>query len=225
MAALDSAKPRPQTADDDRPRPAAERLTAIWLASREFDLSGHVGRWTLGPKNAAHRIVLSICHQNEYSAKFSAAVRELAARRRDVRIEFWHFPLSKRVNSAYARLHDTDYANSYEMALVAEAAGRLGGNEVFWKMHEWLLDHAAEFTVKAAQEEAARLGLNTADLAVEIHREGNRAAVDQDIAAAAVAGIQGAPSIFLGNRQVPGPEPSAALLERILNQMDRMLLP
>ncbi len=222
MATLESANPRPRTASGDRPRPGQERLAAIWLAGREFDLSGHVGRWTLGPADAPHRIVLSLCQQNEYGARFSAAVRQLAAERSDVRVEFWHFPLTRRANPAYARSRDKDYANSYEMALVAEASGRLGGNDVFWKMHQWLLEHAKEFTVKAAQEEAARLGLDPLDLAAEIRRRRNRSAVDQDIAAGMAAGIQGSPSIFLGGRQVPGAEPTAALMERILDQMDRM---
>jgi protein-disulfide isomerase len=224
MAAIASANPRPQTAAGDHPRPAYERLAALWLAGREFDLSGHVGRWTLGPASAPHRLVLAICHQNEYSARFSAAVRELAAARSDVRVEFWHFPLTKRANPAYARMHDNDYANSYDMALVAEAAGRLGGNDAFWKMHQWLLDHAQQFTVQAVQEEAAREGLDPLELAREIGRRRNRSAVDQDIAAAAAAGIQGAPSIFLGGRQVPGAEPTADFMERILDQMDRMLI-
>jgi protein-disulfide isomerase/uncharacterized membrane protein len=222
MAALGSANPRPRTAVGDQPRPGQERLTALWLSGREFDLSGHVGRWTLGPADAPHHIVLSICHQNEYSARFSAAVRQLVAQRSDVRVEFWHFPLTKRANPAYARSRDKDYANSYEMALVAEACGRLGGNDVFWKMHQWLLDHANEFTLKAVQEEAARLGLDRLDLLAEIHRRRNRSAVDQDIAASMAAGIQGSPSIFLGGRLVPGPEPTAALMERILDQMHRM---
>ena len=224
MAALDRVKPRPQTAANDRPRPGQERLVAEWAADREFDLSGHVGRWTLGPADAPHRLVLSICHQNEYSARFSAAARQLAAERRDVRIEFWHFPLTKGVNPAYARPGNPDYPNSYEMALVAEACGRLGGNAAFWKMHQWLLEHAKDFTVKAAQVEATRLGLDPAKLAAEMHSRVVRSAVDQDIVAGTAAGIQGAPSIFLGGRQVPGAEPTAALMERILDQMDWMLI-
>jgi protein-disulfide isomerase len=199
-------------------------LVAEWAADREFDLSGHVGRWTLGPADAPHRLVLSICHQNEYSARFSAAARQLAAERRDVRIEFWHFPLTKGVNPAYARPGNPDYPNSYEMALVAEACGRLGGNAAFWKMHQWLLEHAKDFTVKAAQVEATRLGLDPAKLAAEMHSRVVRSAVDQDIVAGTAAGIQGAPSIFLGGRQVPGAEPTAALMERILDQMDWMLI-
>jgi protein-disulfide isomerase/uncharacterized membrane protein len=225
MAALSLANPRPQTAASDRPRPGYERLLAEWAAGRQFDLSGHVGRWTLGPADAPHRIVLGICQQNEYSARFSAAARQLAAKRSDVRVEFWHFPLTKRANPAYARSRDKDYADSYEMALVAEASGRLGGNDVFWKMHQWLLDHPQTFTLKAVQEEAARLGLDPVDLTAEIHRRRNRSAVDQDIAAAMAAGIRGSPSIFLGNRQVPGAEPTAALMERILDQMDRIWVP
>jgi protein-disulfide isomerase len=224
MAALGIGKLRPRALADDRPRPAQERLAAIWLAGRVFDLSAHRGRWTLGPAGAPYRIVLSICHQNEYSARFSAAVQQLVARRRDVRVEFWHFPLTKRANPGYARSGERDFAASYEMALTAEAAGRLGGNEVFWKMHRWLLEHAQDFAPKAAEQEAARLGLNPQEFAAEIHRGGNCSAVDQDIAAAGAAGIQGAPSIFLDGRQVPGPEPTPALMERILDQMDQMMV-
>jgi predicted DsbA family dithiol-disulfide isomerase len=64
--------------------------------------------------------------------------------------------------------------------------------------------------------------LDRLDLLAEIHRRRNRSAVDQDIAASMAAGIQGSPSIFLGGRLVPGPEPTAALMERILDQMHRM---
>jgi protein-disulfide isomerase len=57
-----------------------------------------------------------------------------------------------------------------------------------------------------------------------MHSRVVRSAVDQDIVAGTAAGIQGAPSIFLGGRQVPGAEPTAALMERILDQMDWMLI-
>ena len=169
--------------------------------------------------------MLSICHQNEYSARFSAAVRQLAAKRSDVRVEFWHFPLTKRANPAYARSRQSRITPTRtKWPWWPRRPAGWGGNEVFWKMHQWLLDHAREFTVQGAAEEAARLGLDPVNFATEIHRRRNRGRVDQDIAAVAAAGIQGAPSIFLGGRQVPGPEPSPALMERILDQMDRMMI-
>ena len=77
------------------------------------------------------------------------------------------------------------------MALVAEAAGRLGGPDAFWKMHQWLLDHQGQFTETAARQAAVALGLDPGKLAAEIDSKAVREAVDGDIAAGAAAGIQG----------------------------------
>jgi protein-disulfide isomerase/uncharacterized membrane protein len=222
IAVADEEHPLPHACTMDRPRPGFERLTAAWAADRQFDLSGHVGHWTLGASDAPHRIVLGICYQNEYSPVFSKAAEHLVARRSDVRVELWHFPLSKLFNSAYARSRNKDYPNSYQMALIAEAAGRAGGNKAFWRMHHWLLDHQAEFSEKTALDAAPDLGINPRRLEIEMKDDSIAGAVDADIAAGAAAGIQGAPSIFLGGRLVPGPEPTAAMMERILEQMDRM---
>ena len=217
----------PQRRDEaaDRPRPGRERLTAVWLAGRQFDLSGHSGRWELGPHNAPHRLVLCLCYQNEYSPRFSRAARELVGRRSDVRLEFWHFPLSKEHNPASVQTKKGEYAQSYQMALLAEAAGQLGGADAFWKVHEWLLAHQENFTVDAARDAATACGLDPWKLATEVETPAVRKAVDEDIAAAGEAGVQWAPSIFLGERLVPGPEPTAELMEDILQQMDRLSAP
>ena len=221
IAAISRENPAPRTCAADRPRPGQERLLSLWLAGPQFPLSRHAARWTLGPPDAPHRVVLSICYQSEYSPRFSRVACEWATRRSDVRIEVWHFPLSRQHNLAYARTKGPDHADAYDMALVAEAAGQLGGNETFWKMHRWLLEHQAEFSMDAVRAAAGGLGLEADKLLAAAAGEKVRSAVQQDMESGAAAGFQSAPGIYLAGRLVPGPEPTPALLDRIVQEIQQ----
>jgi protein-disulfide isomerase len=220
IAAVSRENPRPRTDAGDRPRSGGERLLAEWLADKPCDLSSHRGRWTLGPATARHRVVLIMCHANEYSPRFSQNVRDLAVRRGDVRVEFWHYPMTKQCNRGYARVDGANYPRSYAMALVAEAAGRLGGNEAFWKMHLWLLDHQKDFSLEAAQQAGRGFGLNAGQLAAEVKGPAVREAVDSDSAACETAEIRGAPQIYIADRFVPSANPTQELFDRILERID-----
>ena len=64
---------------------------------------------------------------------------ELIARRSDVRVTLWSFPLTREFNPVLSKAKRDRYPQAYAMALAAEAAYRLGGNTAFWRMHAVVL--------------------------------------------------------------------------------------
>ena len=90
-------------------------------------------------------------------------------------------------------------------------------------MHQWLLDHAREFTVQGAAAEAVRLRSDPVNFATEIHRR-RTVAVSIRIWPPSRRWARRRRAFSWAAAKVPGPEPSPALMERILDQMDRMMI-
>ena len=95
------------------------------------------------------------------------------------------------------------------------AAGRIGGLEAFWRMHDWLCQKEQAGTVEAALEAAESLGLDREKLAAEFALDAVRKAVDDDIQLGIRCDLNGAPKICINGRVVREPDPSKELLERI----------
>ena len=220
LAAVSRRNPQPHTAAVDRPQPGIDRLVELWRSSPQLKIpAARQPRWTLGPADAKQRVPLVICHQNEYSRETSAALQAAAAKRNDVRIEFWHFPLSKTHNAKLAKMTKDPYPKSFEMAQAAEAAGVLGGNDAFWKMHRWLLDHAADFTPSAAADYVATLGIDRAQFEKTMASEAVSNAISADIQAGLEAGFTWAPDIYVQNRRVQSTGiPTPDLVTRVLEE-------
>ncbi|MCE9555006.1 MAG: DsbA family protein [Planctomycetes bacterium] len=223
LAAVARRSPTPHTADVDRPQPGNDRLVELWRSSSPLNIPAtRQPRWTLGPADAKLRVPLAMCHQNEYSRETSAALQAVADKRQDVRIEFWHFPLSKAHNARLAKAAKDSYPNSFPMAQAAEAAGVLGGNDTFWKMHRWLLEHAGDFTPAMAADYAATLGLDRAEFEKTMASEAVSKAIRADIQAGLDAGFTWAPDIYVQNRRVHfSGVPTVELITRVLDEPQR----
>lgn len=115
------------------------------------------------------------------------------------RFVFKHYPMDQDCNPYMSR---TFHDQACDMAMMAEAARAVGGDEAFWKAHDLLFasQHSADTpTVATLAEE---LGLDTAAFAEAMRSEAVANRIREDIEQARKLGVTGTPSVFLDGRKV-----------------------
>lgn len=98
------------------------------------------GRYRHGPEKAAYRIVLYTDYQCPDCFKVEKDIVELMKTRSDISLSAKQFPFNKDCNPTMSQ---TLHGWACGMAMMAEAAGLINGNDGFWAMHHALFDRQA----------------------------------------------------------------------------------
>jgi protein-disulfide isomerase len=145
-----------------------------------------------------------------------------------VRYTFRHYPFNQECNP---HLKETRFANSCRAAKAAEAAGRLGGNDGYWKMHVWLMENREHFSDAALRAAAQEMGFDADALFTTMELPEIAANILDDAQAGKrlpqlrhgmPAGVFGIPTIFVNGRYVPRWQlEDKPVLREILNEAAR----
>jgi protein-disulfide isomerase len=208
-----------KTAEADRPRPGAEKYLQLWRNAQAAQIPALYQGWPLGKAGEGPRIVWFGEHESQQSAAASDLLLAALKKHPEARLEFRHYPLSKRGNPLRSDVKVDAYPRSYDMGLLAQAAGRVGGRQGFWKMHRWLIEHRDEFDPRAHLRAAADLGLDPKALERELTNPETAAAIEQDLSVAARLGVRQAPTVAIDGRPVDGLVSNPDVVERILDEL------
>jgi|GEM_PF-6960078 len=150
-----------RTADRDRPKHGMDRLLDRWRQAEvvAFPRHSEPGR-TLGPVDASIRAVFWVDHQSPYTPEISRTIRRVLAEHEDVHLELLHFPINSEHNMKFEKLTKNIAPDTWPMSKAAEAAAKLKGQDAFWKMHDWLLDHQDSFTIDGVLDAAVEIGID-----------------------------------------------------------------
>ncbi|MGE3180897.1 MAG: thioredoxin domain-containing protein [Phycisphaerae bacterium] len=153
------------------------------------------GRWRLGPEKSPIRIVMFTDYQCPDCRIFESRVMDIVEKRDDVSLSVKHFPFCTQCNRYVDRnLH----GNACFAARAAEAAGILGGNEAFWKMHKWLFEVKGSFRTNEDLFEGVRqAGVPTDGFTAVMQSHQTLQNVQEDIEEAARYGLEMTPMIFV----------------------------
>ncbi|HEY3245756.1 MAG TPA: thioredoxin domain-containing protein, partial [Phycisphaerae bacterium] len=218
VEALAVANPPVLTAEHDQPARASEKYIADWRAQPALKLASTAQPHARGEVDARLRIVVWGDYQDPDTAELDQVVMDFIAGRRDVRYEFRHFPMDKTCNSKIAA---TVRPRACLAARAAEAAGRIGGPEAFWRLHAWLLQNQSGFSESSLRETAAGFGLNK-DLNQAMEERDVLAAIVADISAGYAVHAQNTPVIFVNEKFVPRwKHDGDPVLQRILAEAAR----
>jgi protein-disulfide isomerase len=121
---------------------------------------------------------------------------------KDVRVVWKHMPLSF-------------HANAMPAALAAEAAREQGK---FWEMHDKLFAGQASLSDAAYEKYARELGLDMARFQATRAAPATRKRVEDDMAAAAAAGVTGTPTFVVNGEPVVGAHGLGAAIEKHLGK-------
>jgi protein-disulfide isomerase/uncharacterized membrane protein len=190
-------------ASADRPVLAMDRNIEAWRADPAATLRPGEFTWSQGPAEPTDDvvdIVLFADYLIPETAEADARVRELVARRGDVRYSFRHFPISEACNPTAKR---TINAFSCPAHYAAEASGRLYGQGGYWEMHDWILDHQGEFDTVSLDVAAAELGWDVDAFSEILSDPAVARAVESDGRESARVRSFATPSILIAGRKVP----------------------
>ncbi|MGH3215244.1 MAG: DsbA family protein, partial [Trebonia sp.] len=94
----------------------------------------------------------------------------------------------------------------------AEAADRQGK---FWEMHDTLMDHQGELTVRDLLRYAAELGLDTEKFSADLRKHTGAARIAEDVDSADLATVSGTPTFFINGNRYYGAYDIDALQEAV----------
>jgi protein-disulfide isomerase len=200
-----ATRPIARNSAGDKPPNATQKIVNDWRKQPPRALPVDTRAWWRGPAEAATTIVMWGDYQEPRTAEAAALVKKLAASRAGTRYTFRHYPINQECNAVASRtLHDETCTASQ----AAEAAGSLGGEEGFWKMHDWLLTNQRRWSGpdrldSAVLQEAARAcGLDGDALLTEMASPAVAQAINEDAAAGKTISLVGVPTIFVNGKQM-----------------------
>lgn len=137
------AKPGSDSPVPPAPPTGADRLLAEWreqpVVKPALDLTPH----TIGSTDAPVQIVVFGDYQDDGTVRLDARLRAIAAADPRVRYAYRHFPADQKCNPT---LPKSFHPLACRLARTAEAAGAIGGEDAFWKVHTFILEHHQAYT-------------------------------------------------------------------------------
>ncbi|MFZ2875253.1 MAG: DsbA family protein [Phycisphaerales bacterium] len=181
-------------------RRLAESTAAMTGQQRAPASAGFEGRFPRGPKEAVARIVVFTDYQCPDCRMVDAQIEDLAADPR-VSVSVKLFPLNEDCNpNAPGQYH----ANACWAARAAEAAGKLGGAEGFWRMHRWLFGRGGAFTEAELRAALPGLGFEPAMFSRLMESPEAIRGVEADVREGVSLGISQTPMIFINGVELRG---------------------
>jgi protein-disulfide isomerase len=200
VAAVAAENPPPMTHDNDQPQPASEKYNSDWRGQRVRRMPPDQHSWARGTDDAKLHIVVWGDYQEPFTAEAVGRIEGLIAGRSDVYYSFRHYPINKECNPS-TQLDKHPLACRASRAV--EAAGQLGGLEVYWRMHDWLMANQKQFSDELAVQVAEGLGLDGGAFLAAMDSSGVAEAIVEDCRAGKLLGLRSIPMIFINRKFVP----------------------
>ncbi|MEZ4652377.1 MAG: thioredoxin domain-containing protein [Candidatus Eisenbacteria bacterium] len=180
--------------------------------------TGFTGRYLHGPEKAAIRVVMFTDYQCPDCNRIESEMEPILEARKDLSLSVMHFPFCRtaeggKVCNKYAP-RDI-HPNACRAARAAEAAGIVGGNDAFWKMHFWLFSRHGEFTQAELDQEVGFLGLDREDFLAALQSDRTLEIVQSDVERAYAMGLHYTPMIFINGVELKGWNAKDALARTI----------
>lgn len=200
---LAASHPPARTAAADRPPRALEKYLREWREAPVVALpSARPGQpsWSLGDPSAPAQVVIWGDYQEPFSAALDRRVRAFVEQEPGVHYTFRHYPVDQTCNPSASQ---TMHPKACRAAKAAEAAGRLGGPQAFWRMHAWLFDNIPNFDDSTLSAAASAMGLDAQALLREMESPELAAAIRADADAAQRLGLSELPFFWINGKRVP----------------------
>jgi protein-disulfide isomerase len=197
--AIAAANLPPRTADADLPDLAVEKYIGDWQESKPFNFPASNRPWANVDPEAPLRIVLFGDYNQPITTELNRRLRERLADVEGVSFTWRHFPFNTECNE---QVKATMNALACEAARAAEAAGHLGGEDMYWAMHDWLMKREGDLPNGFARQAAEELGLDVEQFSAVMRQPEIDSIIQQDVALSKLARVRGVPSLFINERRL-----------------------
>ncbi|MBK8229459.1 MAG: DsbA family protein [Candidatus Eisenbacteria bacterium] len=189
------------SAENDKPAAAVAKFIEDWRVQQPrraaIDAKPH---FLSGNATAKVQVVVYGDYADENTSKLDFAVRQVVQARGDAAYSFRHYPANMNCNPKLKKVF-TEYG--CDAAKVVEAAGILGGDAAYNKVHEWLLSREGSLSPDFATKAATACGLDPAKLLAAMADPAVEAAISEDLRAAGVMGVIQIPQVFVNGKWLP----------------------
>jgi len=121
-----------------------------------------------------------------------------------------------KVKLAYKHLPLPFHPSAQKAGEAAECAGKVGGNDAFWAMHDTIFENQAiDISVPALKRFAADIGLDQGKFDSCLDNGDTAAKIKADLAEAQKLGASGTPTFFINGVKVVGAQPYAVFEQAI----------
>lgn len=200
---ISAANPKPALPLNDKPAQAATKYIGDWKFNPKQPMPEAVHAFPPGApaaSGAAVRVDVFGDLQDANTSELNAIVRGLVSKTPNAVYVFHAFPFDLSCNSTVSR---TVNALACRAVRAAEAAAILGGDEAYWKMHQWLLTNREQFNDDTLREAAVAQGLDPQKFFETMESSAVSAAIAKEVAAAKSLAVSQLPSIYVNGRFLP----------------------
>jgi protein-disulfide isomerase len=198
--AVAAAHPPAATHEYDQPPPAAEKLVADWRDQPQRLMPTPIKSWPLGGDDARVKISVWGDFQEPNTAKVDQIIRKFMGQRPECQYTFRHFPVNQECNPNTQVSRHPQACLAHKAAI---AAGVIGGADVYWKMHEWLIANQAGLTEDALKQAAQQMGLDVPRFIQVMNAPETAQAIARDAQVGRSLNLTAVPMIFVNGKLVP----------------------
>jgi protein-disulfide isomerase len=190
----------PRTAAEDHPAGAGARFAADWHEMPPRAAPRKALPWYRGPQDASVRVLLYGDYQDGQTAAAHQQIQDALEAHPLTRYEFRHLPINPDCNPT---LRVAKYPLTCRASYAAEAAGRAGGAEAYWRVHDWLMTNQADFSEEKLLAAVGEMGLDPQRIHAAMDSADVQRAVSEDAVGSRRIGVDRIPVVFINDRWVP----------------------
>lgn len=193
-----AANPPAADAKGDKPVLASQKYFEDWTNEPKRALPQPRPDRTIGPSDAPVQVLVFGDYNEPNTKKVDALVRSFM-KTKPIRYEFRHYPGARECNPS---LPKDFFVNGCLTAKAAEAAGKVGGADGFWKMHEFLFQNNEGISLARIGLGAKTLGLDAAAFDAAMASGEVGVAVQNDVMAGQGVGLKAIPTVYVNGKRV-----------------------
>jgi protein-disulfide isomerase/uncharacterized membrane protein len=199
----------PKSPIPEEPKPKESISTPIAVTPETPTASRFGGRFWTGSPDAAVRIVIFQDYECKLCREAESTLAGLLASRSDVSLSVRHWPFDKDCNKMI--LGESMHPGACVDARAAEAVGLSGGNDAFWKLHNWLFARRGDVKIADIRKQVAQMGIDSARFESAYNGSVVDSFIASDIADAVTLGIKFTPMLFVNGYEVRGWQSAGAI--------------
>ena len=196
------AQENPQPVLNAIPDSAREKHLADWRLQNVRQQPPDIVEHAMGDDQPTLEILVYGDYLTDPTFRLDRTIRGLMQGRDDVRYVFRHYPIHPKCNP---NIKTANHELTCEASLAVEAAVALGGEEAYWNMHGWIMDHQAEFTLDSISQGAEAIGLDPYAVLAKMQDAKVIHAIREDADAGALHRPRSVPVCFVNGKFVPRP--------------------
>ena len=198
-----ATNPEPRSAAFDQPPMALGKYIEDWQQGT-YVLLNDSQEWILGNADAPVQLVMWADVSSEFTGRAMQRIRRALSSRPYVSLRFRHYPLAEECNARLGAQKRTIMPHGCLASRMVEAAGRVGGNDVFWKSFDWVNENREQLvSPDIATRLVDHLAIDSSRFLQEMASGEVDAAIDEDVRAVFRFPARGFPALVINGRFVP----------------------